>query len=296
MPFSGFDPPLEGLLDLFKRTRDEVDPFEVVISGGEPFVRGDVMTLLEGAARILGDIGVTTNGTRLASLRAEDLAVLRTISGKKGRLQVSLDSVAPSVNNPLRGGTAAVLEGLDALESAAVPFCVGIVVTKTNLESLPDTLEFVLRRYKLMRGIAFMNLMPSEVLGLSWPQLAAGADQYKSACDVAARATGDLGRSDIKIYTDRQNEHVPSVIDGYGIPYCLAGLMKLEVLPNGDVTPCSMIRSVTLGNLYRESWPDIWARSLERLQRLSEDGVVGAQCAHFNRRDLVQIHETISPT
>jgi MoaA/NifB/PqqE/SkfB family radical SAM enzyme len=289
MPFSGFDPPFEDLLRVFRKTKAEVDPFEVVITGGEPFVRKDAIQVLEEAVRIFGEIGVTTNGTRLSSLSTIDLATLRGISGRKGGLHVSIDSTDPKINDSIRGGTGSLLRGLDTLEAARVAFSAGIVVTTINLPSLPATLDHLIHRYKCMRGISFLNLMPSEVLGLSWSQLVVRPSEYRSLCDAAAIAARRAGRPDIEIRTDRENENVESVLDGYRIPFCLAGLTKLEVLPNGDVTPCSMIRSVTLGNLYRESWNDIWTRSIGRLKGLEEIGATGAQCVYLNCRDLVQI-------
>ena len=292
MPFSRTDPPLENLLDLFRRTRDEVEPFEIVITGGEPFLRRDIMIVLEGAADIFGKIGITTNGTRLKSLSRKDLTALQRISGERGRLQVSLDSKDLILNDSIRGCTADVLNGLEILERADVPFCIGAVVTKHNLPSLPSTLEFLLRKHQLMRGVAFMNLMPSETLGRdSWLRLVAGADEYRNICDTTLRMARTAGRSYFEIYTDKQNEQIASELDRYGIPFCLAGLTKMEVLPNGDVTPCSMIRSVTLGNIYKESWSGICARSHERLSRMQQIGTAGAQCISFNRNGSTHLHE-----
>jgi len=64
---------------------------------------------------------------------------------------------------------------------------------------------------------------------------------------------------------------------------CSAGLLRAVVLTNGDVITCEMPRNLVMGNIWRESWSDIWRRSVA--QRLGE-GMEGGLCFHSNLRQV----------
>ena len=66
------------------------------------------------------------------------------------------------------------------------------------------------------------------------------------------------------------------MIDKYNFKSCTAGLLRSGVLVSGDVTPCVTIRDVALGNLYQDSWKEIWNRARERFLGLKE--TAGGQC------------------
>lgn len=54
------------------------------------------------------------------------------------------------------------------------------------------------------------------------------------------------------------------LINNYKFGTCSAGLLRAGVKVNGDVTPCLLLRNVSVGNLYKETWGDIWNKSKER--------------------------------
>jgi cyclic pyranopterin phosphate synthase len=131
---------------------------KVRITGGEPLIRKNIVTLVELLARIDGliDLSLTTNGILLAEFaRPLKDAGLR-------RVNVSLDTVDPEKFNRItRGGDLnRALEGIDAAEKAGLlPIKINCVVQDSSGE--PDAVlvkAFCERRGFHVRFIRRMNL------------------------------------------------------------------------------------------------------------------------------------------
>ena len=110
------------------------------LTGGEPLVRRDVLSLVRALSRhlrtgALHELTLTTNGTRLAEA-AGDLA-----GAGVRRINVSLDSLDPDVYRRLtRGGDLArVMAGLDAAVEAGLKVRINTVaLAHDNLAAIPD--------------------------------------------------------------------------------------------------------------------------------------------------------------
>ena len=109
------------------------------LTGGEPLVRRDVMTLIDRLGREIGqgrldELTLTTNGTQLAD-HAEDLAR----AGVR-RINVSLDTLDPVLFAQLtrRDALSRVLAGIDAAERAGLTVKINTVALKDlNQHELP---------------------------------------------------------------------------------------------------------------------------------------------------------------
>ena len=106
---------------------------KVRLTGGEPLVRKDVMSLVRGLSRHLAsgalrELTLTTNGTRLAEF-AQPLADCGV-----RRVNVSLDTLdADAFRRLTRGGDlAAVMRGLDAAEAAGLKVKLNAVVLRQD--------------------------------------------------------------------------------------------------------------------------------------------------------------------
>ena len=114
------------------------------ITGGEPLVRKDVMSLIERVSRHLGvgaleELTLTTNGSQLAqhaeALRAEGVR----------RVNVSLDTLDPAAFSRLtRGGDLArTLDGISAAQAAGLAVKINTVALKAdNAAELPDLISW----------------------------------------------------------------------------------------------------------------------------------------------------------
>ncbi len=129
------------------------------ITGGEPLVRRDIMTLFRSLSRhlesgALDELTVTTNGSQLAKYAA-DLAAC----GVK-RINVSLDTLDPDRFKALTrwGDLARVMEGIDAAQAAGLKVKINAVALKGDTEAEWERLI----RWAHGRGmdLTFIEVMP----------------------------------------------------------------------------------------------------------------------------------------
>ncbi len=114
------------------------------ITGGEPLVRRDIMTLFGSLSRhldsgVLDELTVTTNGSQLTR-HARDLAAC----GVK-RINVSLDTLDPDKFRAITrwGDLAKVMQGLDAAQAAGLKVKINTVALKgVNEDELEALLEW----------------------------------------------------------------------------------------------------------------------------------------------------------
>lgn len=128
--------PLERLLVIVNRAA-ELGAARLYITGGEPFVRRDIHTLLKHASEARGlDVIVLTNGTVFVGpvRRALD-----DLDRTKVRFQISIDGATAMTNDPVRGaGTfERALEGARLLTDLGFEVSLTTVTTKENLAELP---------------------------------------------------------------------------------------------------------------------------------------------------------------
>jgi uncharacterized protein len=149
--YNGDDPGADMTPEILRRSlalaADGSEPLHVQLTGGEPTLRPDLMTLAAEEARRLPrpvTLAVQTNGTRLTP----DLVDLcRT---RRLEIGVSLDG-PPAINEITRGGSKELLEGLKLLETQGVDFNVTTVVSRANVAFLAD-LPLVLAGFTHVRG------------------------------------------------------------------------------------------------------------------------------------------------
>jgi GTP 3',8-cyclase len=129
------------------------------ITGGEPLVRRDIMTLFRSLSRhlasgALDELTVTTNGSQLAKY-ARELADC----GVK-RVNVSLDTLDPARFKALTrwGDLGRVLEGIDAAQAAGLAVKINAVALKGDTEAEADAMI----RWAHGRGmdLTFIEVMP----------------------------------------------------------------------------------------------------------------------------------------
>jgi cyclic pyranopterin phosphate synthase len=114
------------------------------ITGGEPLVRRDIMTLFGSLARhldsgVLDELTVTTNGSQLAR-HAKELAAC----GVK-RINVSIDTLDPEKFRRITrwGDLTKVLRGIDAAQAAGLKVKINTVALKgTNEDEIEALLEW----------------------------------------------------------------------------------------------------------------------------------------------------------
>lgn len=173
------------------------------------------------------------------------------------------------------------LEGV--LERHEIPFSVGIVMTTSNAEDVLDTSRYLLSNYSQLNTLNLESLQPTVVLEEGYFGYVLDSKRVVRIYEDVTKLLLELKRKDVKIagvLDDCSNikDGAEPLLETYGFKSCTAGLLRAGVFANGEVTPCVTLRTLSLGNLYAESWREIWKKSRERFVSLD---VEGGQC-HFN--------------
>ena len=282
-PFTWKIPTFKNMVYLFEKTKEEANPFEVVLVGGEPFIRKDIIELIETANNIFRrGVQVSTNGTLLHKLSKKQLKKLRDLVNDDVSFQVSIDSLDPKINDKTRGKTQESILGLNTLEENGIPFSVGIVFTSANSNDIINNVSRLLNEYSYLVSFNLEPLQPTSILGADYFDLRQENNSLRKLHGDISEVIKSCKREDVQLYRiaeDRsQSIHFETpLLDSYSFKTCTAGIVRSAVFVDGSVTPCSLIRDIKIGNLYNESWAEIWERSKERFDKIKDNGF--SQCA-----------------
>jgi len=256
-------------LEEWKKVIDElarIKVFNLIISGGEPFIRPDFYKILKHILKYHFRLSINTNGTLLD----EEVLSLLAQSRRLDNIQVSLDGPNSTVHDYIRGdGTFEMLmETIRILRRWKVPFSFFVVVCRNN----KDYLRKIVRLSKKLKAsqITFSPLVPQgsalshlDDLFLSFeeqkkveeklrqlkkghPRLVGGSlmqgiemmDQI-SKIDVLKRSPGDMNR----------------------ITSCGGSVSECSIRPEGWVIPCDRLWDYKVGNIKEETFHSIWLHS-----------------------------------
>ena len=282
-PFTWETPSFQKIEYLFKKTKEEADPFEAVLVGGEPFIRTDMISLIELANNVFRrGVQISTNGTLLSRLNKKQLLRLKKTINDGASLQVSIDSFNPSVNDVTRGKTLESINGINTLEKNGIPFSVGIVFTNVNSNDIVATTSKLIKEYSYLVSLNLEPLQPTSILGTEYFELKQDRAKMRKLFTLINGIIKANGRDEIKLYGIVEDcsasvKFETPVLDKYAFKTCTAGLLRAAVFVDGSVTPCSLIRDIKIGNLYTDSWVTMWQRSKERFESIKNSGV--SQCA-----------------
>ncbi len=131
---------------------------KIRVTGGEPLVRKDIMSLFNQLGQMLGngleELTLTTNATQL-SQHANDLAA----AGVR-RVNVSLDTLDPARFSEIarRDQLSQVIEGIDAAKTAGLKVKINTVALKhQNADEIPDLISWA---HKQGHDVSLIEVMP----------------------------------------------------------------------------------------------------------------------------------------
>ncbi len=267
----GGDPGLsdELLLRLFDRA-DELGVRRFYFTGGEPFVRPDIMGLIRYITETLdSELIVITNGTML---RGRTLEALRTIDSDRLRLQVSVDGVTAKTNDDIRGAgvLARVEEAVPLLVAAGFRVALTSVVGRRNLEELKE-----LPRLAARLGAGSVHLMWPHRKGRVLEEMPDDFPETEQLCELCD-AVLDASRSS-GVDFDNYGSVLFRVNGQPGVRFDLsnAGWDSLFVDCDGGVYPSAVFSQEPewrAGSILDGDMGEIWRSSplLDRLRRFSQ--------------------------
>lgn len=229
------------------------------VTGGEPFLRRDLFSLLRHVTETLGlEAIVLTNATVWGEPVRQGLA---SLDREKVKLQVSVDGARPATNDPIRGaGTfAKALDGAAALAELGFEVSLTTVTTEHNLDELPEIPRLVREV-----GAASQHLMWSHKRGRAVDSGNGFFPERMRLLD-AVLAVVEAAKSEGTVLDNL--EAVKRRVNGVpGIKYDLgnAGWDSLCVYADGRVFPSAALAgegALSCGDVLRQDLAEILERS-----------------------------------
>jgi radical SAM protein with 4Fe4S-binding SPASM domain len=247
----------------------------LILSGGEPLLRGDIFELAayasgKGMMVVLGSNGLLIDNEVALHLRK---------SGVSG-VSVSLDSVSPKIHDDIRSCDGAWKKAVEAIEicrSNGLPVQINTVVTRRNCDEIPGLMRNsaalgakVFSPFFLVctgRGEELTDITPlqyEEILSF----IVESGGKYDDTM-IRTRCAPTFRRI---LYQNDADSPLLRMDTGR----CLAGLHYCRITPEGDVTPCPYL-PLSLGNVKEKNFKDLWssAKVLDSLRTPSLKGKCG---------------------
>ncbi|MFZ5875563.1 MAG: methyltransferase domain-containing protein [Nitrospirota bacterium] len=228
-------------------------------TGGEPFLRKDITTLIDAALEDpKAELAILTNGILFTPTRIEEL---RQRDPTRLKIQISLDGSTPTTNDPIRGRGSfqRIVDGIRAAIGAGLSVTVSTVITETNADDVPEVTRLVARLGGTTHHLLWLHKR-GRADGL-------GVDRTPSVTRVidAVRRCREAGRS-VGVLVDN-HEAVKARLRypaGTKRDLASAGVSSLCVYADGQVYPSAAMANVpelACGSILGQSLREIWTTS-----------------------------------
>ena len=240
--------------------------FQIVISGGEPFLRDDFDDILGHLTQYPIRIAINTNGTVIR----EDILALLAHTGRLNYIQVSLDGPDASVHDRLRGRGSfkRLYRGVDLLQRYHIPFHFFVVVNRMNMRHLEQIVEFA--RSCGANRTAFSALLPlgSTLSSLSDLMPTFAEEKRIEATLRRLRQTFPTDVGGTLLQGIDWMDRLEALSDGKAPPAeancitsCGGSVSECAIRPEGWVIPCDRLWAYTVGDITQTSFQQIWMNS-----------------------------------
>ncbi|MBI1291284.1 radical SAM protein [bacterium] len=267
---------LDEMVRLLTQLREWLGPYQIGLTGGEPFLRPEIFDLMRHAARLGVRLGTVNNGSLLPPRRIEELReVVDRPDNPLDVISFSLNHLDPAKHDKTRGVTGSadkVFKAIDALNYPGRPFrlTISTIVMGYNLDSLPDLVRWA--REKGLDGVTFQIYYfqsGNDEYVPGWFRNDPFWDDDREKIDrgidelIALRRQG-APITNLAQHLEMMRGYLKDPEARIDIP-CRVGIANFDVEPNGDVRLCDVMK--TVGNI-RETHPrEIWAGVLAAERR-----------------------------
>lgn len=221
----------------------------ITLTGGDPFVRGDFMQLLEHIARRREDFSfaILTHGQGIDRALADALSSL-----KPTFVQISIEGDKQS-HEQVRGVGSfdKAIAGIKELIRAGVRVYTAFTAHRLNFRQFPEVA-------KIGRSLGVARVWADRMVplgrGASMSDMMLTPEETREFVEMMAHVSRRFssGRTDIAMHRALQ------FIGCGGQPYrCSAGDGLITLLPNGDLCPCRRMPRV-VGNIFKADMSEIY--------------------------------------
>jgi len=249
---------------------------DVSLGGGEPFLRPDLMDLIEGIIQNKMRFSILSNGTLINDHIAEYIAGTHRCN----YVQVSIDGASSEVHDSCRGKGSFVkaVRGIKTLQRHDVPVAVRVTLHHNNVRDIVNVASFLLDELGISSFgtnsagyIGACRKNASEVLLTNEDRQIAMDDLLNLSHKYPGRIAASAGPLYEAKYWRKmeaaRRSHDPAFPNGGHLTACGCPFNEISVRADGMIIPCSMLAHVVLGRINRDSLQEVWLNNPE-LNRL----------------------------
>jgi radical SAM protein with 4Fe4S-binding SPASM domain len=246
--------PTEFVLDLVRQAAAMGVMF-FDITGGEPFVRDDLVAIIA-AIRDRGMVpGLFTNGTLVTEAKAAALQ-----RAGLSAVQISLDARTPALHDEIRGKAGAfdrAIRGVRMFQRAGIPVRINVCLNRRNAHETGELVRFLRDELKVPFGLdrviqagrghghaVPLALENSEYYALIREHLRAGEQVTAKACDAVSVDHGayiepgcGVGASYLFIKHDGRAALCPTLTEAESVEFAHADLSRMSLAEAWDHHP-----------------------------------------------------------
>jgi len=246
---------------------NECGVMDVVLAGGEPFIRDDLKELISGIINNKMRFSILSNGTLITDHTAQFIYE----TGRCNGVQVSIDGACSETHDVFRGDGSfeKAIHGINCLKQHNVPVDVRVTVHKYNVNELEDIAKLLLVDLELegfsTNAASFLGLcreneenvqLSVEDRSLAMEKLLKLNRHYDDRISASAGPLAEA-RMWIKMQQARI-ENKDSLPGGGFLTACGCVNVRIGVRADGVIVPCPMLSHIELGRIGKDSLKDIW--------------------------------------
>jgi Fe-coproporphyrin III synthase len=239
----------------------------VVLAGGEPFIRKDLSSLIEGVIHNRMRFSLLSNG----GLIDDELAAFLARTGRCDYVQVSVDGSNAEIHDACRGQGSfdGAMCGIRTLKRHGVKVAVRVTLHRHNVHDLNAISSLLLEGLGLSGfgtnsagylGTCRLNaddvLLTNEERTNAMKQLLDLTVKYPGRISAMA---GPLAEGRMwKKMEEARVQNAPSFPNGGRLTACGCPSNKIAVRSDGTVIPCLLLPHMELGHINQDSLLEIW--------------------------------------
>ena len=279
--------------------------------GGEPFVRNDMLELIEFFdSKGINQI-ISTNGQNITEEKAKRLANLENLAC----IQVSLNATIPEIDGKIRGSPKSyekTVEGIKILKKAGVQTWIACAIVNENIDDLPNMVKLGAELNVDLIYYLFGQMMTKEqaeetkALIKKWigEEVKIGGHIGKiefslkqlinsmNAIKTEAKKTGMPVMFFPRLFGERPEIYYNGNLREFERPICQMTLMPPLtpiIGPEGDVIACCIVDH-SFGNIKEQSLEEIWDSELMRKFRkgMIKDKLMPV-CSRCPSGDIIEV-------
>lgn len=245
---------------------------KLTLAGGEPFIREDLRTLIEGIVRNRMRFSFLSNG----GLIDDEIAAFIANTGRCDYVQVSLDGSCAEIHDSCRGKGSfdGAIRGIRTLQRHGIYVAVRTTIHRNNVHDLENTARLLLEELELpdfgTNAAGYMGTCcenSDDVLLNIQERMEAMETLLRLEAKYKGRVEAQAGPlTDARMWRrmeEARAQGLPAFHNGGRLTGCGCPSNKISIRADGAIVPCNMLNHIELGRINQDSLVEIWQNSPE---------------------------------